>query len=209
MSWAVGKRNWAAALQSTLQKYGLEDLWGGGRTGTVIDSATRRGWSERIRSEVSAVEEKQWRARMQDKKKLSEYRKVKHKLQREMYLSVTRNSLERKLYAELRLGCLKVRAETGRWIGEKRSERVCMVCMSGQVETARHSLLECRVYEDLRESWWSKVIEVVGEEARGDAKWEWLIGGWKGQKEQGKEGVWQECMRFVRRVMERRDRWGR
>ena len=81
--------------------------------------------------------------------------------------------------------------------------------MSGQVETARHSLLECRVYEDLRESWWSKVIEVVGEEAREDAKWEWLIGGWKGQKEQGTEGVWQDCMRCVRRVMERRDRWGR
>lgn len=193
---------WAAGVHRALRKYHLEDLWNGGRVDGVIDQPTRRRWSERIKVAVWEFEEKEWLARMQEKKKLSEYRAVKTKLQREAYLGIAQNSLERKMYTQLRLGCLQIRVETGRWIGEKREDRLCMVCMSGKVETERHCMLECPMYDDLREEWWRRVAG--GVEMGEEGKWGWLM---------GKEGggnigeVWRANMWLVGRIMGRRRKW--
>ena len=37
-----------------------------------------------------------------------------------------------------------------------------MTCRSGKSETLEHMLMECEVYDELREKWWGEVDEVMG-----------------------------------------------
>ena len=46
----------------------------------------------------------------------------------------------------LRGGTNCLRIERGRWVGEKVEERVCLVCMSDEVENEQHFVLECPMY---------------------------------------------------------------
>jgi len=62
--------------------------------------------------------------------------------------------LERKMISKLRLGILPLRMETARYerpiIPE--NERLCY-CQSGAIESEYHVLIECSVYDDLRDIW--------------------------------------------------------
>ena len=40
-------------------------------------------------------------------------------------------------------------------------ERICLFCSSKQIEDEPHFMLECRVYEDLRETMWRSVEEAT------------------------------------------------
>lgn len=73
---------------------------------------------------LRAREEEEWRQRLQSKKKLAEYRVSKKKLQRERYLELVEYALDRRLYAELRLGILKVRRDRKVVRREGRREKV-------------------------------------------------------------------------------------
>ena len=57
----------------------------------------------------------------------------------------------------LRGGMKELRIETGRYAITNRerrleeSERRCLICLSGEIEDETHFVLDCVVYEDLRE----------------------------------------------------------
>ena len=59
--------------------------------------------------------------------------------------------------AKLRLGCLPLRIETGRYSIPRLEEkdRNCQVCTDNVVEDECHFLLFCNKYEQLRQSWFS------------------------------------------------------
>ena len=69
----------------------------------------------------------------------------------------------------LRGGTNELRIEKGRHRATNRdhilheSERVCLICASGEVEDERHFLIDCAEYEDLRETMFDVVDEKMKE----------------------------------------------
>lgn len=56
------------------------------------------------------------------------------------------------LVAELRTDSHHLRCQTRRWTipKEEWEERICIFCIKGVVETERHFIFDCAVYEDIR-----------------------------------------------------------
>ena len=61
--------------------------------------------------------------------------------------------------AKIRLGCLALRIETGRYQIPRLPEdqRICLVCPDNLVEDETHFLFSCSLYSDLRHSWVNKL----------------------------------------------------
>ena len=57
------------------------------------------------------------------------------------------------LIAQLRTNSHQLRCETGRWKIPKEAwtERVCIFCTAGKVETEKHFILECEAFKDNRD----------------------------------------------------------
>ena len=60
--------------------------------------------------------------------------------------------MQRKLMSKFRLGLLRLRLETGRYIRPRMApeDRVCLICNNGQVEDEIHFLLFCDKYDEIR-----------------------------------------------------------
>ena len=67
--------------------------------------------------------------------------------------------LERKMISKLRLGILPLRIETGRYERPilPEAQRLCY-CQMGIIESEYHALFECKMYNELREMWRSKLV---------------------------------------------------
>ena len=66
--------------------------------------------------------------------------------------------VERRTISKLRLGCLPLRIETGRYLRPvlPENERVCY-CNSGEVESEYYVLFHCPMYNRLRNAWLEKL----------------------------------------------------
>jgi exonuclease III len=71
-------------------------------------------------------------------------------LESRAYLEVVKSKANRRMLASFRTGSHALRVETGRWISEAHSSRVCPVCTSGSVESEHHFLFECHLYDEIR-----------------------------------------------------------
>ena len=74
---------------------------------------------------------------------------MKTELRKEEYLQLPIQ--HRAPIAELRCGTSRLRVETGRWSKEALEERFCKVCICGPIEDEKHVLLDCFIYDDIRE----------------------------------------------------------
>ena len=77
-----------------------------------------------------------------------------------MYLLKPLSYPQRRAMARLRLGCLQLRIETGRFERPKRNpeERICLQCNLGKVETEEHFILECTRHGQLRDTYLGKFL---------------------------------------------------
>ena len=100
----------------------------------LLYSSYAEGWSEKILTVPT----------------LRTYITFKTSYTAEKYVLMNLNRSERSILAQFRRGILPLRIETGRYIGEKPHERLCKVCLSGQVEDELHFLFKCSLYDDLR-----------------------------------------------------------
>ena len=101
---------------------------------------------------------------MQGKPKLRTYQLLKDGLCFEDYLKHP-DLRARETMTRLRGGTNELRIEKGRHRATNRdrilheSERVCLICVSGEVEDECHFLIDCAEYEDLREEMFRVVDE--------------------------------------------------
>ena len=80
------------------------------------------------------------------------YRQIKQNPCTEKYL-ITMNSLGgRRVMAGLRVGCLPLAVEVGRYTGTPYSERVCRLCDCGDVEDQHHFLIICHTLSSSRQN---------------------------------------------------------
>ena len=78
------------------------------------------------------------------------------------YLTKCLSFVQRRFVAKIRLGCLEIQLETGRYARPRlqEEERVCQICNNEnlRVENELHFVFECKKYENERHLWLSKLI---------------------------------------------------
>ena len=83
--------------------------------------------------------------------RLGMYRRIKKEPAPEIYV-VSKNSVGvRRVIAGLRLGCLPLAVEVGRYTGTPYIERVCRLCGTGEVEDQNHFLINCPSLSHIRQ----------------------------------------------------------
>ena len=92
---------------------------------------------------------------------LRTYCKIKKDLKFEPYLQLHHRGGIPEV-AKIRDGSNRLRIEQGRYEKEQIHERVCRLCPSGSVEDESHFLLQCPVYDDLRNAMWTKFEQATG-----------------------------------------------
>ena len=129
---------------------GLEGEWNREEVGT------RQQWGAKITTAIAKREEKLWREEVGRKPKLRTYFLLKTKLSFEPYLNCG-DSWRRSGMTQLRVGTNMLNIERGRWEKKKVEERICHVCSTNQVEDEMHFLLDCSVYDGVRQNLYNKL----------------------------------------------------
>ncbi len=91
-----------------------------------------------------------WHTSIQNMAKLDVYKQIKPEFGVEKYLTMNISRYEKSLLSQLRYGILPLRIETGRFVNEKRHERLCMLCNSNLVEDTEHFIFHCNLYDSHR-----------------------------------------------------------
>ena len=74
----------------------------------------------------------------------------KNKILLANYGSVNLKRSQRALIAKLRLGIFPINIELGRYRGIPQDERLCPICLLGEIEDELHILLHCHAYQAAR-----------------------------------------------------------
>lgn len=98
-----------------------------------------------------------WRERSLSKAKLRTYNSFKEYLCTEKYVKSNLNRKERSLIAQLRLGILPLKLETGRFEKLPLENRLCEFCDSKEIENEVHFVFKCDLYKDLRQAFLAKI----------------------------------------------------
>ena len=110
---------------------------------------------------------------MEQKVKLTRYRRLKTELTFEPYLRCDCSRYDLANYVQWRGGVAKLRIETGRWERLAREERVCD-CGCGEVGDERHVMMECDRWKVMRQ----EMEEERGDgELNGEAMVDWALAG--------------------------------
>jgi len=157
---------WCNNIHSILKGIDLEDTW---NANTLTESEAAQ-WRGTIKEKIREREETQWKERMQSKPKLRTYILLKTQLIFEHAYLTTRDKEAREVMTRLRGGTNELRIETGRYAITNRdrplelNERRCLICMNGEIEDETHFVMNCSVYEDLREKMFDAVSSILTRE---------------------------------------------
>ncbi len=77
-----------------------------------------------------------------------------------VYLHIVLNKRYCSALAKFRCGIAPIRLETGRYIGEHESARICQICNLNEVESEQHVILRCPVYHDYRQQLFNHAFDV-------------------------------------------------
>ena len=113
---------------------------------------------------VSLVQKDQsnWRSKCLTLPKLRTFNKFKDFALDSPHIFKPLSFMQRKMLSKFRLGLLQLRIETARFVRPKipPTERVCLICKSGDIEVEPHFLLVCNKYEQLRQILYSKIPDL-------------------------------------------------
>ena len=98
-----------------------------------------------------------WENKLSNQAKLRTYKSFKKEFYAEKYVELNLSRCERAKMAQLRLGILPLRIETGRFRRESIEERKCYNC-TNEIEDETHFLLYCPKYNSCREHLFENII---------------------------------------------------
>ncbi len=150
------KGSFCGSVKRTLLNLKLGHLWNSQAVGDL------KSWISFISAVIRKKDQEDWFEEMKDKKPLVLYRNIKTEVSREDYLEWQIPACHRTLYARLRSGAHNLRLATGRYIKEPEPERLCVVCVTGKVETEEHFMLDCYVYAHIRERMFARIKDQTG-----------------------------------------------
>ena len=127
----------------------------------------REYWEERRPVAIKIVKEKlmcmyveSWKAEVNTKTKLDNYKIIKQSWGAAPQLRANLSKEKRSLVTKIRLGCLPLEVETGRYFNIERNLRICKLC-NDECETELHFLFKCSKLSTLRENLYLKVPELL------------------------------------------------
>ena len=62
----------------------------------------------------------------------------------------------------MRSGSHQLKIERGRWAKEEEADRLCKVCATGKIESEKHFLLDCYVFERYRRAMFNRILQETG-----------------------------------------------
>ena len=114
----------------------------------------RKMVAQELKSSLLMGDQKKWEKEARKMKKLKTYVKINNFNNDKLYLCKALPFAQRMFMAKIRLGILPLHIETGRHKTPHtpENERVCKVCLNGEIENELHFLLKCNFYSELRQS---------------------------------------------------------
>ena len=104
-----------------------------------------------VKARMLHCDHEQWSQDVKLKPKLNIYKKIKLNSKPSSHLFLRMSKYRRSIITQLRLGILPLRVETGRFLQERHSERICKLCDLNKVEDELHFLKDCKLYSELRQ----------------------------------------------------------
>ena len=145
-----GYKNWAFSIQELIQK----DHQNHSQFMPTVDC---RYSLVNFRDVLISLYTKEWIQEINEIRtesgsggRLNLYRALKVTPQTERYVVNTRTVGGRRVMAGLRMGCLPLAVETGRYSHIPYQERVCRLCNRGEVEDQAHFIAICPRFNDIR-----------------------------------------------------------
>ena len=92
-----------------------------------------------------------WKHQIEHSSKLYFYSTFKKEYQLEKYLTVIRNTNQRRSFTRFRISNHKLMIECGRYHNIPREERICKLCKSNEIENEKHFLISCDAYDNIRQ----------------------------------------------------------
>ena len=133
------RTNWIITVEKLVNSFRLNDS-----IQTISKFSTDAGRSART------AYIKHWNMKMDsDISRLEFYKKVKKDFNFEEYLNIPSYSKRRSI-AKLRCSDHNLEIEKGRHKKIPREERLCPLCLSGEIETEEHFLIKCNYFVNLR-----------------------------------------------------------
>ena len=91
---------------------------------------------------------------------LRTYKLFKTAYKEENFAVIIMQKNRRSAFAKFRMGIAPLRIETGRYERLNEEERTCFHC-TDTVESEEHVLLDCPLYNEIREPWFAKLSQHV------------------------------------------------
>lgn len=139
----AGYTNWCSQVQAICRILNIEDTF------INREQCDLNYCEEMLRN----IQEAEWKENVNKKPKLRFYSLFKKTFRTENYVKLNLDPQQRSLTAQLRLGILPLRVETGRFVNLALDDRKCEICNTEAIEDECHFLFECERYKDLRENW--------------------------------------------------------
>lgn len=133
---------------SVFNRGDLNDLDG------VLSEINEQNWFEKINQDLSSRVNK-------GRNKLRTYKLFKKEYATEHYVSCILPRNYRSSFAKFRCGVAPIGLEIGRYFNIPENQRLCQLCTSGEVESEKHVLLNCSLYNDLRYSLFNSMSDSV------------------------------------------------
>ena len=149
----AGLRNWATHIQCCLRELGYEHIW--------LQQSCNDEELKCIKSTIVNNYEHAWLAEVTDlgkNPKLRTYCTFKTEFGVEAYLLGLIDSKLIKILSGFRMSCHLLAIEKGRHQKPKVpvEDRVCVYCDKNAIEDEKHFLMECTLYDDIRETFFEK-----------------------------------------------------
>ena len=148
--------NWVTGIKKLLQENGFGSVW----LEQGVENITH--FMKDLETRLKDIEIQNWRREKQDVSKLRFYTMYKTVFAPEPYLYMNITKKFRNALARLRMSSHKLAIETGRHQNIAREDRLCIYCGKSKIlvviECEYHFLLECHLYQDLRDKCFKDVI---------------------------------------------------
>ena len=153
-----------AQFISTLRKYNLvNEVLGWLMTGFIPSKAL---WRKQCVSKVGDHEFSRWRLKLKMYRKLSDFRSVYTEISMSVWWTIARHNVTLKkvcsTMVRLVSGCSQLKVDKD--IHVSYDQRICTLCVSGQVEDLFHMLIDCTHYNDIRTGLFNRIEHSVSEE---------------------------------------------
>ena len=147
------KNNWANKVKTLLDTFGFSDYW------LYQNNIDETRFISIFKTRILDCFKQTWSSNIKNNRVLkSLYQCIKPNWGLENYIRILNTKQNRSALTKIRISSHNLRIESGRYGRQRieRSDKVCTVCNSGEIEDEYHFILICPAYSDFRKNYISR-----------------------------------------------------